>query len=308
MYDPNLGWVPAKGHHFRKPQEQSHINEFGLRSNGPLSVPLDPEDSRDVILTVGNSFTFGDRVSDQQTWPAQLELLTGRQVLNGGVFGYGVDQAYLRADVLLETYDIDLVLLAFINDNVNRTEFSFFAGWKPYFEWVDGDLLLRNTPVPRSGSPSRFAALHSALGYSYFSRFVFRRVAPVWWWGSTKKAHSDGERVTVELAKRLEETASRRGAVLVVITLPSEDDDWVGVLASGTSRPRLPAVVKGIQQHGIRVLDLAPHMASLRASVDGDVFVIGHYSESANEWVAEQVADFVADLERRESATTTVGR
>ena len=66
--------------------------------------------------------------------------------------------------------------------------------------------------------------------------------------------------------------------------------------------------MKGIQQQGIPVLDLAPHMASLRASVDGDVFVIGHYSESANAWVAEQVADFVADLERRESATTTVGR
>ena len=33
-YDPNLGWVPAKGHHFRPPQERSHLNELGLRSNG----------------------------------------------------------------------------------------------------------------------------------------------------------------------------------------------------------------------------------------------------------------------------------
>ena len=67
-----------------------------------------------MILAVGDSFTFGDRVSDHETWPAQLERLTGRQVLNAGVFGYGVDQAYLRAVALLETYDTDLVVLALI--------------------------------------------------------------------------------------------------------------------------------------------------------------------------------------------------
>ena len=133
-YDENLGWVPAKGHHFRPPQERSHVDEFGLRSNGPLSLSPNPKDSRDVILALGDSFTFGDRVSDHETWPAQLELLTGRQVLNGGVFAYGVDQVYMRAVALLETYDTDLVLLALINDDINRTELSYFSGWKPYFE------------------------------------------------------------------------------------------------------------------------------------------------------------------------------
>ena len=107
QYDPNLGWVPTKGHYFRRPQERSFVNEFGLRSNGPLSEPPNLEDSS-AILAVGDFFTFGDRVSDHETWPAQLERLTGRQVLNGGVFGYGVDQAYLRAEALLETYDTDV--------------------------------------------------------------------------------------------------------------------------------------------------------------------------------------------------------
>ena len=102
--------------------------------------------------------------------------------------------------------------------------------------------------------------------------------------------------------------ATRRGADLVVVTLPNADEDWAGVIASGTSRSRLPAVVKGLQGHGIRVLDLAPRIESLRASVNGDVFVIGHYSASANAWVAEQVAAFVDNLERREDGTIAVGR
>ena len=52
------------------------------------------------ILAVGDSFTFGDEVNDGQTWPAQLQLLTGRRVLNGGVSGYGFDQIVLRAEQL----------------------------------------------------------------------------------------------------------------------------------------------------------------------------------------------------------------
>ena len=43
-------------------------------------------------MAVGDSFTFGDEVNDGQTWPAQLQQLTGRRVINGGVSGYGFDQ------------------------------------------------------------------------------------------------------------------------------------------------------------------------------------------------------------------------
>jgi hypothetical protein len=40
---------------------------------------------------MGGSFTFGEDVSDLEAWSAQLQRLTGRRVLNGGVSGYGFD-------------------------------------------------------------------------------------------------------------------------------------------------------------------------------------------------------------------------
>jgi hypothetical protein len=33
---------------------------------------------------------------DEETWPTQLQRLTGRRVLNGGVTGYGFDQMVLQ--------------------------------------------------------------------------------------------------------------------------------------------------------------------------------------------------------------------
>ena len=70
----------------------------GTRSNGPVSRGLV---DHPPILAVGNSFTFGDEVSDDATWPAQLEAETRRRVVNAGVFGYGLDQTILRAEQLV---------------------------------------------------------------------------------------------------------------------------------------------------------------------------------------------------------------
>src|SRR2546430_12739713 len=50
------------------------------------------------ILAVGSSFTFGAEVADDQSWPAQLERLTGRPVDNAAVGGHALDQIVLRSE------------------------------------------------------------------------------------------------------------------------------------------------------------------------------------------------------------------
>ena len=56
----------------------------------------------------------GDQVADQQTWPADLERRVQRPVLNGGVFGYSLAQAVLRAEWLLARYPAELLVLSYI--------------------------------------------------------------------------------------------------------------------------------------------------------------------------------------------------
>jgi hypothetical protein len=126
-YDPQRGWVPAKGSIRRSAEEAWNVEENGLRSNGSVVASESLRLAGDPILAVGDSFTFGDEVLDHETWAAQLEMLTGRPVLNAGVFAYGVDQAFLHAQILMQRYDPEVVLFAFISNDIDRTEFSLLG-------------------------------------------------------------------------------------------------------------------------------------------------------------------------------------
>lgn len=112
---------------------------------------------------------------------AYLEEILNKRVLNAGVGAYGIDQAFLRAELLLDKYDPDVVILSFISNDINRTEFSYYPygrGWKPYFEYRDGSLMLRNVPVPQEPAPPRsFQTLRRALGYSFLADAVLDRIA-----------------------------------------------------------------------------------------------------------------------------------
>src|SRR5262249_40680589 len=117
--DPVVGWVPADGTFvIREPGWNATITiRQSLRINpkfGP-SVPNNP------ILAVGDSFVFGDQVSDDETWPALLERRLNRSVINGGVSAYGSLQAVLRAEQLLKQQQYSLIILSIlINEDLRR--------------------------------------------------------------------------------------------------------------------------------------------------------------------------------------------
>ena len=67
------------------------------------------------ILILGDSFTFGTNVSDEESYPYYLErLLPGTEVLNMGIEGYGHDQMllYLKEEGL--KYNPDIIIVGFL--------------------------------------------------------------------------------------------------------------------------------------------------------------------------------------------------
>ena len=281
-YDSLLGWVPRPGYFAPGHQEPWTVLDGGLRGNG---API--QSTRQPILTLGDSFTFGDEVGDADTWPAQLQRELETPVLNGGVFAYGVDQAYLRGMQLLREHQPGLVLLAFISDDVARAEFSHYYAWKPYYEYSEGGLTLRNVPVPTGEGPQpHLGTLRKALSYSLFASAVLPRIAHGWWYhGFIERKHRDGEAVTVELLVRLDEFVRSKGARFVVITLATNGrigDDQ-----------RVPGVADGARRRGVEVLDLQPEISELAS--DSTLFMpAGHYGPALNGLVASRIARYVA--------------
>jgi hypothetical protein len=285
-YDPRLGWTPRPGRFTGG--WTFNVDTAGLRSNGTGA----PESGR-PILTVGDSFTFGDEVADAETWPAYLEGILDRRVLNAGVSAYGIDQAVLRGELLLDRYDPEVVILSFISDDIDRTERSYYQwgfGLKPYFEYRDDSLVLRQVPVPRALPPQshrRFAALHDGLGYSMLADAIFKRIAPEWWYEfPTRRVHRDGELVSADLLVRLDSLARRRGGRLLAVALATN-----GRIGSNT---RLSPVVERARERGVAVLDLASEFLRLPPTELRKFFLPrGHYSPAMNRVIADRIAAFL---------------
>jgi hypothetical protein len=296
-YDPLLGYAPRAGVSGVGNiwQRSVTIDADTLRENGrgrPSGAP---------ILALGDSFTFGDEVDDADTWPAQLEARLARPVLNGGVFGYGLDQMVLRGERLLAgpARAADVVILSLLPEDVLRCEFSYRYAWKPYFAIADGQLALRNVPVPQphEGPPGE-SWLRRALRHSYVADRAFRLLDPDGWGvPDAVRAHRDGGEVARLLLDRLAARvrAERRAFLIVIQWAPNAIDAPIAPLLARARELAIP------------VLDLAPVLEPLvRARGIGAAFLIhidpdrasgiGHMNLAGNRVAAEAIAIAVSAL------------
>ena len=106
------------------------------------------------------------------------------KVINGGVFGYGVDQTYLRMLQLVEISTPDLIIFSFIKADIGRCNFSERLSIpKPYFEIGEmGQLTLFSDHVKEfSPSQNTLDNTRLILGYSYFMHLYMSHAYPEYW-------------------------------------------------------------------------------------------------------------------------------
>jgi hypothetical protein len=259
--DPVLGWTPTP--HYA--EEDYSTLDHGIRRN------FEEDTIRTgAILAVGGTFTVGDGVDDDETWPAHLERITATPVLNGGVDDYAVDQIVMRAEQLLPLVRPRTVIIGLLEEDIARAGHSSFGAPKPYFVLDKGELRFHPPgPLvvdeqPRPGWQTKAREL---LGYSALLDAIIDRVAPNFWHGMAgqqifQKVDNDTVGVTCALLQRLKRRADAdRIEVLLFVQHVGQtivDKDEPG---GGPKRVAACATTMGItvvdQFAGLRAIALA---------------------------------------------------
>lgn len=261
-YDPLLGYIAKPD--LRSGPTNTH-GKMGVRLHQSLK-PGEPSPPIPTggILASGDSFTFGSEVDDDQSWPAQMEREIGIPVVNAGAGGYGVDQAVLRAEQLLEVTKPRAIIVSFIPNNMGRNEFAVNGGLpKPYFEVVKGQLELRNVPVPHYVPPASHVGIFRAVfGYSYAmfwaserlgmrDKFIARKF-------ETRAVTNQGIDVACLLWKRLAEKVADPKIRLVALA------QYAGIQVNGHDNSRdhfqVTRVLECAKQAGYIVVDSYPEL------------------------------------------------
>lgn len=266
-------------------------------SEGFRIVP-GPTPSGPPLLVVGDSYAYGDDVTDAQAWPAQLQSLTDRRVVNAGVVGYGLDQTLLRLERLAPTLRPSAVIVAVIADDVSRLEMSrLWSVEKPYFALTGRALELRNSPVPPHPSRRRTLSLwHRLLGWSYLVAAVETRLLldRHEWAGDSARAlpRGSGERLVCPLMQRL----ARVGVPTLVVAF-YEPRGWRDASNDREQRRLDRLVLDCAEAAGLATLDLRADLdkAVTRHGYDA-IFYGYHLTAEGNRVVTPAVA---AELKRR---------
>jgi hypothetical protein len=175
-YDALLGWAQLPD--FASPEFNTY--DHGIRKNSPGAAKL----PAGAILAVGDSYTAGSEVMDDETWPAQLEQHLGQPVLNAGAGGYGVDQIVLNAERLLPIVKPRAVIVGIHEDAIQRTTYKTFSTPKPYFVEEANGWVLKNQPVPAPEGPATEPVYKRALARLVTAHLLFNRVAHDWWYST----------------------------------------------------------------------------------------------------------------------------
>ena len=267
-FDPTLGWLNIPGLRGVTFGRKLSINSFGHRDADEYELEPSAESAR--ILVLGDSFTWGYHVSDEEVYTELLEEGLRAdgfacEVFNGGVSGWGTDQEYLYLIHHGWKFSPRIVLLSFflLNDLDDNARSLNQVMEKPLFKNLELDLL--NVPLkPPIG------------GY-----------AP-----SLQKFEGNRYDLTINIIRKMAESCEEHGAKFLIVKFGNfyfpGDERRLGWEKEFESRltEKLPDVP---------YLDLDTEFEKLKLKPDSLAFGFpkGHWNSKGHRHAAEIIKDFV---------------
>lgn len=284
VYHPTRGWALKPDLRDSDPYGPATLNSNSVGMRGLREYSERPPADRSRVVLIGDSFSFGEEVADSETFAHRLqELLPRAEVLNLGVHGYGHDQmlVYLREEGL--RYRPSVVLVGFVQDDMERNMLEFRDYAKPRFELVDGSLALRNSPVP---SPDETMARER-----YRSRFMdlldMVHQAVLWRTGVNQRRM---EAVTAALLDEIARESASVGAATAFAYLPHSVELMDPTVTLEAER----FFDEYCRERDALCLDLRPTFLE-RIENGFPIKVPGHWHGSGHALVADELSTFLTD-------------
>ena len=290
---PLLGWTPKANLSFTNSRNERYTtNSKGYRSLHEFSH----QPTKYNILIVGDSMTYGSQADDSAVWPTLLQKKDARlNVLNLAVGGYGTDQMALTLELNIDEYDPDLVIVAFLSDNLRRSTLHFRDYWKPYYLIENDELTLRGTPVP--DLPQGLSRVRSELKKyrllnisriigmtaTVYSGFTALGSPP----RSDTQQHDWQLRLNELIFEKMVRTAQRRRADMLLLPLPRGKE----LTSDKYQSSALSFAERFASSRDVLILN--PHGRFLKRKRR---YSMGHYKMAGATVVAEAVHEFVVSL------------
>ncbi|MFT5193634.1 MAG: hypothetical protein ACI9EW_001095 [Cellvibrionaceae bacterium] len=255
----------------------AEINPQGFRASQDFTKLANNADKSRVMI-VGDSFTFGTHLAVEDSYASlmQAQLSDTHEVYNLGVPGYGVDQMALTYHQFKDLIEPDIVILTFIDDDIERVLEAFRIVEKlnkPSFTLVGDELIAR----PAAGKATLFFS--NLIGKSVFFSYLLRESYFV----------LEAKPVVNKMLNDIEQDIGEQGGGFVVVRIPTQDQ--FGRMQ--TQRRRLIGVEDMLA--GTRATYLSP-VEEVVQTPDWKTslyFTDGHLNEMGNQLLADYIVEQV---------------
>jgi lysophospholipase L1-like esterase len=305
--DDELGWKHTPN------ASRVFVNELGeaaeVRQNAyghrGRAFPLAKSPGKFRILVLGDSFTEGVQVGEDDLFTARLERRNPQlEVLNAGVAGYGTVQEYLYLAHAGLQHNPDLVLVMVFENDLTDNCLSVYPGFgtRPYAGRTDGSLRIVSEPDPagfaKYALPVPFAStLNRHSLFFYFVNGQYQKLRATHMRGlqgaDRKRANQCGPYdvmfgVLDEMARLL----SARGIRLALVFVPSREQAQQGSAAV------LQPVIDYCARNGIAHLSLLPRFSRELSTTQPYLPTDMHWSRSGHRLAADELSRFLGSLVR----------
>lgn len=204
--DSSLGWTIDPAY------LANQINPQGFRdAKDFVTWPRQPDQTR--LMMLGDSFVVGAHLNPDRTLPrlVESELGTRSAVFSVAVPGWGIDQMYLAYQRYKDVIHPHLVVLAFIDDGVERVLETYRDAErlaKPVLTVRDGRL------TPQDSAPAHRLWINALLGRSIFLSLIAREFYVA----------TDAKAIVRHVFRTIADDLKQRNGRLFIVRIPTRSD------------------------------------------------------------------------------------